>query len=510
MAFCFQPQNIVANANTLFYKADSTDHRTKLINIFPYILGAVTPDILAKRQEINGIEKDLKRKERELVGLKNVADKWKNEINGWLSAAKELGLLEAAKDIENITFEEQVDLLDSLIKKNASDANILKRNIEASSQEIVQLRKEENNISLKLSSYKNRYTEMTQLMDSIEDYKESLNIQVERLNVSKWLTSLSETKNICPICGKNNDQPLKQLEQLNENIRILENEAGYTGKIPAAFEREYESVKTGIGKLTEQLNTVQKRIKTQSYIRNDSESEKYTIESISRFLGQVQYARETFSAIGSDSQLMSDIQALQNRLSELRKQVNEFVIAKKIESAINTISGYAMRLMPLLDSERPNDPLKIDYENLTVVVTGQDGRSDYLWEIGSGSNWLSYHISIILAFQLFFNSRQHSPVPNFIVYDQPSQVYFPQKLSAKESDERDLDPKLEKDEDQIAVKKIFSTISEAIKTSNKPFQIIVLEHADKSIYGDIDRVHEVCEWRGENKKLVPKEWIEDK
>jgi hypothetical protein len=41
MAFCFQPQNIVANANTLFYKADSTDHRTKLINIFPYILGAV-------------------------------------------------------------------------------------------------------------------------------------------------------------------------------------------------------------------------------------------------------------------------------------------------------------------------------------------------------------------------------------------------------------------------------------------------------------------------------------
>ena len=31
MAFCFQPQNIVANANTLFYKADTTEHRTKLI-----------------------------------------------------------------------------------------------------------------------------------------------------------------------------------------------------------------------------------------------------------------------------------------------------------------------------------------------------------------------------------------------------------------------------------------------------------------------------------------------
>lgn len=41
MAFCYQTQNIVANANTLFYKADTMEHRTKLINIFPYILGAL-------------------------------------------------------------------------------------------------------------------------------------------------------------------------------------------------------------------------------------------------------------------------------------------------------------------------------------------------------------------------------------------------------------------------------------------------------------------------------------
>ena len=36
MAFLFQPQNIVANADVLFYKADTTEHRQKLINIFPY------------------------------------------------------------------------------------------------------------------------------------------------------------------------------------------------------------------------------------------------------------------------------------------------------------------------------------------------------------------------------------------------------------------------------------------------------------------------------------------
>ncbi|RYD01835.1 hypothetical protein N752_28090 [Desulforamulus aquiferis] len=102
----------------------------------------------------------------------------------------------------------------------------------------------------------------------------------------------------------------------------------------------------------------------------------------------------------------------------------------------------------------------------------------------------------------------HSSVPSFIIYDQPSQVYFPQKLAAKEN-EKDLDPRLENDEDQIAVRKIFMTMSEALKLSNNGFQIIVLEHADRSIWGQIDRVHEVCEWRGENQKLIPKEWIDE-
>lgn len=34
MAFLFQPQNIVANADVLFYKADTMEHRKKLIDVF--------------------------------------------------------------------------------------------------------------------------------------------------------------------------------------------------------------------------------------------------------------------------------------------------------------------------------------------------------------------------------------------------------------------------------------------------------------------------------------------
>ncbi|MGK9250724.1 DUF3732 domain-containing protein [Paenibacillus humicus] len=505
MAFCFQPQNIVANANTLFYKADTTEHRTKLINIFPYILGAVTPDILAKRQEINNLTRVLKRKEKELLKLKEVSEKWKTEVNGWLAIAQEFGLIKL-DPLNDLSFEEQIELLTLISEKRASDSSILNNNIEASSQEIVALRKEESELSLKLSSLKNRYTEMRQLMNSLDGYRESLTIQVERLNISKWLKNLTEDNETCPIFGKTEAHPKEQIDKFYTNLIRLEDETGFTNKIPAAFEREFDNVKSEISILSEQITAVQKRIKLQSQIRNSAAHEKYTVENISRFIGQVQYANETFKSLGTDSELILEIEAINDTLSNLRAQVNENAVIQRVNSAINKIGAYAIRLLPLLDSERPNDPIRIDYQNLTVVVSGQDGRDDYLWEIGSGSNWLAYHISVTLAFHLFFNQQSNSPVPGFIVYDQPSQVYFPKKMAAREN-EQELDPKLENDEDRIAVKKIFETMAQALKISQSKFQVIVLEHADSSIWGDIHNVNEVCEWRGDNNKLIPEEWI---
>ncbi len=504
MAFCFQPQNIVANANTLFYKADTTEHRTKLINIFPYILGAVTPEILAKRQQISELTRELGRKQRDLQKLKDVSEKWKIEINGWVSLAQEYGIFGKDINIENMSFDEQVELLKDLISKNALDSHIDPEKIMDASHEMIELRKEENMVAMELAKAKSRFTEMSQLFDSMDTYRKSLSIQVERLNISKWLRSLGEQNGSCPICGTTNIKN-NTLERLFTNLEKIEEESGYTKTIPAAFEREYENVKKEINVLSERLSAVQKRIKIQSETKITSENEKYTLDGISRFLGKVQYASETFDLLGTDSLLIDEIDRLMKELEDLKKQVNENAIEKKIETAIRTISSNTMKLIPLLDSERPNDPIKVDYKNLTVIVSSEDGRDDYLWEIGSGSNWLAYHIAATLAFQIFFSNMVMSSVPNFIVYDQPSQVYFPQKLATKE-DDKDIDPKLG-DEDRIAVEKIFKTISSAISIANKPIQIIVLEHADKSVWGEVEKVHEVCEWRGENQKLIPEEWI---
>jgi hypothetical protein len=53
-AFNFQPQHIVANPYTFFFKADTSEHREKLRIIFPLVLGAIDAGTLAKQRELRG------------------------------------------------------------------------------------------------------------------------------------------------------------------------------------------------------------------------------------------------------------------------------------------------------------------------------------------------------------------------------------------------------------------------------------------------------------------------
>jgi hypothetical protein len=93
MAFTFQPQNIVANPDTLFFKADTTEHREKLKTIFPYVLGAVTAEVLQARFELDRLNRALRRKEAELREIVNASSAWRLEAQSWLRQAIELGYL---------------------------------------------------------------------------------------------------------------------------------------------------------------------------------------------------------------------------------------------------------------------------------------------------------------------------------------------------------------------------------------------------------------------------------
>lgn len=158
--------------------------------------------------------------------------------------------------------------------------------------------------------------------------------------------------------------------------------------------------------------------------------------------------------------------------------------------------------------------------NLRFDHEGSKG-SDYLWEIGSGENWMAYHLAALLALHGIFLSRgQNNPVPTFLVIDQPSQVYFPSDTfeqivtgedipgGAEGSPEADRRRK-RRLSDLESTQKIFSSLARAHKSFGSRLQIIVLDHADRHAWGEIDGIVEVENWRGAADFLIPAEWIPD-
>lgn len=501
MAFTFQPQNVVANPDVLFFKADTYEHREKLKAIFPYVLKAVTAETLAALQELDRLNRTLQRKERELQSLRQVSVRWDAELRSLVVRARELGVVTTPIS-PSATRAEMLGILTMAASAIEPTAPSL-AGVEEAMSELASLEAEESEIDATLRDLRRRLAEMTKLRESAAQLKNALQVQRDRVALADWLEEL-EPHDQCPLC--NNmiaDQPTS-LAELLQSLRSLEGEIKRVGAAPAAFDRELARVKEGIEHQLEKLQGVEIRKKAVERRSDAARQASFRTRDIARFLGGVERVLEVQASIGSDGELVGEIEELKRRQRELAKIAQKPGIESRKKRALERVSQFAGRLLPDLDSERPDDPIELSITDLTIRVKGA-AREDYLFEVGSGANWLAYHVSVSLALQQLFLADQPNPVPGFLVYDQPSQVYFPRRLAGVRKNDED-DPKL-LDEDITAVQKVFKVIAKVVAASEDKLQVIILDHAGADVWRDISTVILVEEWR-DGKKLVPMDWLQ--
>lgn len=500
-AFVFQPQNVVANPNVLFYKADTQEHREKLRTIFPYILGAVTPELLAKYHELSQLKKSFRRKQIELSNVKQVSERWMAEVRSRAVEASVIGLLPTVPS-ENASREELVAMLQSVVAEKTDELQVSSETISGAIRELNSLNEEDRELSLQLTTLRKRLGEMSALQEGAKIYKGSLLVQRDRLKLSDWIQEKQVNNHDCPICGNLLDSS-ETTSRLTKALREVEHEAGEFEIVPASFDREFQRVKGEIDLLTERIGAV--KIRIQALKRTSQEAQKSQFDSLraSRFIGNVEQALLTFSQLGTDGELSTEVEELRDRIRAIESVLSEATVKEREKRALLNVSMHAGRLLPQLDVERPDDPVELLINDLTIRVSGAS-RGDYLWEIGSGSNWLAYHIAMTLALHQFFLNLETTPIPSFIAYDQPSQVYFPKHL--REDIENPEDLSTWQDEDVGALRKVFKVFSEIVTQNAPKFQIIVFDHAPDHIWKDLPNVHAPEEWR-EGNTLVPREWL---
>lgn len=499
VAFMFQPQNVVANPDVLFFKADTSEHREKLKLVFPYVLGAVTAEILEARHELERLAKELRRKESDLKALQTRSEAWRREAQAWLRQAAELGVYPAGEDIP----EEWPDLVDALRNLLATDLPAARPSVEGMERvlgRLTELRAQEVSLTGELRQHRTKLNELKALHESSADFAHSIRVQRDRLALSDWIRerfrqTSADTSLEIGTEGK--------VVALCEAVSAIEVKLRSLPVVTETVSRETLRQREATERTLEQLGIVRQEVQALNERSEAVRAETSRADQVQRFLGRLEEVLRVYDAADSSSELQGQVEDLRTRVKELEAKVRESEVRKRIELALAKIHFSASAMLPLLDGEWSDAPIRLLIQDLTLKVI-RGNREDYLWEIGSGANWLAYHVAVTLALQKFFLATVNHPVPSLLVYDQPSQVYFPAGRWVGDNDPEGH--KRSRDEDSEAVRKVFALLDSEVRAAKGRLQVIVLDHADSAIWGSIAGVHLVEEWR-DGEALVPREWI---
>jgi len=297
MAFVFQTQDIVANQNILFYKTHAHEHRERLRNWFPFILGAENIEILAARQRLQVVEKMLYQLKREFEKAKAVSASWMANMLGHMKVAKEYGILE--KDVSNTTSPEELIAAAKHTLEHIPEYSQTKLNdIESANKEVMELEMEEERLSLEISIVKKRLDDVKRLKSSFVDYGNSVQKRVERLHISQWLENIASESQGCPACGSTeHPNTTAELFQISSVFKKLEEESKNVAEVPTSFSREEERNKSELQNLLDQKEKYQKRFDLLIARDKKAQEEFQRRKNMFLFLGHLKASMETFASV---------------------------------------------------------------------------------------------------------------------------------------------------------------------------------------------------------------------
>lgn len=511
IAFCYQPQHVVANPFTLFHRADTSEHRERMKMIFPMVLGAITNEHLASRRELREIEAEIQREERKLQKLLGAADDWRSRVAGLFHQAVEFGLLADQKTSKWTTTDYISKLRDlpTFLRENpipSLDEGLT----ELSVTQLAEFREREGTLATDLAVQRTHLSRVTSLARTVESFGEEARGTQDRVVPLGWFQERVSKNGECPLCKSTEMQSKQEIDALTDLAAEFMEITSATQETPVVLDKEISESRSAIASLERQLNDLRIERRELESKSNELVARRQQLVEVYRFVGRIEQSLDNVAETDIDSDARQTIDALRDRAIELRKGLDADSERSRLAESIDRVAALIRDFATIIDLERKDDPVTLDTSELTMRVSAR-GRRDYLWEIGSGKNYMGFHVSILLALHLRFGELRNNPVPSFLIFDQPSQVYFPERWPG---DPNPDDPggdslsaeEIEQYKEIGEVHRVFRAMSEAVKR-NDGLQIIVTDHAGPITWKGLSNVHLVEEWRGEADFLIPNDWL---
>ncbi len=509
-AFNFLPQHIVANPYTLFFKADSYQNKEKLQRVMPFALGIINREYMMKERD----RIDLHRRLDKLYKQQEINNKaltgWDFEVNRLWQECIELGLTIASEKYENDTnykVEQLIRINKNYLKGTLYD-QLNAPNYEYTNDKIKKLNAAGEKKQREIDSLRTNIRNYEKLFSRGNDFIQAIKKEKDHIVGFDWLKENLSPNNECIACGSKTNTLSHVVDNLENKISKINTISDTLFDNPIA-DKELDKLKKELRDYQEELYEIKKhKLELEIIDKNTSNSlnETYVL------IGKIQEKLSSINKIKNTDDLSESIKKIKKHLAPLDvffknsdRDHREYIVYNEINSLIEKYAD-------MFNLERRGN-ITLDKKELTLrFKEPQNNRSEYLWEVGSGANWMGYHISVLLALHEYLSHHERYKLPpfSFLVIDQPSQVYFPSAASgenALDQENKDYFFQNTRKNDITATRKIFEILSAAIKENNMNFQIIVLEHADNSIWGQVDNTYESACWKDEGDGLIPKKWI---
>lgn len=465
--YLFQKQGIVANKDQLFYRQNEGFQPQAIRDTLPILLGISSSDRYELETKLRAAQRDLKLNAKLLEQARDAIDTSQQKGIGLFSEAKTVGII--ASENQQAGADGVIDVLRTALQwKPASVPEDDGHRISRLEEEIGQLRKDRREVQSRVDAAR-LFAKQAGGFES-----EALE-QKDRLASIKALPKNPETGEWqWPFCEANLalESPvakvlLNELATLDAEMSIV---AGQRPKLEAYLAEQDGKVREVVDAIKRKEAELSAAIAANEVIAQMGTRN----NAAARVVGRISLFLENLVPNAELVSREAEHRRLKFKVEELEKKVGADDSHERLTSILNNISAQVSRYIQTFEAEFSAFPARLDLNHLTIVFDRPD-RPVPMSRTGGGENHLAYHLSALLALHLFA-SKNNCPIPQFLLIDQPTQVYFPSEKVYQEAD--GTVQKTEADADLAAVRRLFELLLNFTKKEVPGFQLIVTEHAN--------------------------------
>ena len=489
--FCLQAQDEVANRRLLFHRQGEQYLPRGIRDSLPYFLGAVDEDHYFALKRYQDARTRLRRLEREYAEAQAISSGASHAASVLLREARRAGLI--ARDAQPADTSGVFALL-----KDATVARpIAFSTVDDPEADLTALDERRRSLLRELQELREEIADVERLGREASEFEIEAREQEGRLASIGLITDESEGGGeTCPLCESHLEVSVPTVAEIRASLANVQTQLRSVRRDAPRLQERLTGLAAQRAALNEQLRYVQTDIANRIQDNERLRLEQHQFAEQARVAGRIAYYLENTEAVSTDSELPRRLEHLRAEIRELEAVLDDDAAQERLMTALNLVGRDMTAFVRQLGLEHGENPLRLDLKRLTVVADTDDGPLS-LAQMGSGENWVGYHVAVHLSLHRLFHRRRR-PVPGLLMLDQPSQAHYPP--------ERDEGGRIDglADEDQTAVRQLFTLLHHYCDELTPDMQIIVADHVE--LLEDWFRESIAERWR-DGIALVPQSWL---